>query len=44
MFPSTAGDGGVNTKVVMLLQYLNVANQHDVHLELIQCFMPMIFQ
>ena len=31
-----------NTMVVIILQYINVSNQHDGHLKLIQCYMAII--
>ena len=33
-----------NAKVVIILQYINVSNQHLVHLQLTQCFMSILSQ
>ena len=33
-----------NTMVVIILQYVNVSNQHIVQLKHAQCYMPIIFQ
>ena len=32
------------TTVLIILQYINVSNQHTVYLKLIQCYMSMIPQ
>lgn len=34
----------VNTMVVIILQYLNVSNQHGISLKCIQCYMSIMYQ
>ena len=33
-----------NTKVVIILQYLSVSNQHDAHIKVTQCSMSIKLQ
>lgn len=38
-------DGSVaNVLMVIILQHINLLNQHIVHFKFIQCYMPIIFQ
>lgn len=36
------GDGGVNTTMGIISQYISVSNQHVVHLKFIQCYKSVI--
>lgn len=33
-----------NSTVIMVLQYINVSNQHTVHVQLMQCYISIISQ
>lgn len=33
-----------NAMVVIIIQYIKVSSQHVVHIELIQCYVSIIFQ